>query len=187
MNNKEYGKTIIAKKINNNQDLFTIYSLEMQYPGIKGGIKWAVATDLSYEELEACVGDELGIFKPYIIITLEQGKVFEESERARRKLMMQDFRHMDMTIYEDGMEVNMGVREYIHGLFSEIDSDDALNIFIIKAALRQLPSLLQRRMRLFFIYGFTEKEIAEIEGVSQPAVHYSLQSGIKQIRYMLKV
>ena len=33
----------------------------------------------------------------------------------------------------------------------------------------------------------SETEIANIEGVSQPAVHYSIQSGIKQLRYMLDV
>ena len=70
--NKEYGKAIIAKKINEGQDLYTIYSLEVQYPGIKGGVKWAVATNLSREELESCDGGELRIFKPYIIITSEQ-------------------------------------------------------------------------------------------------------------------
>ena len=121
---------------------------------------------------------------------MEQGTedgVFEESERARRKLMMQDFRHTDMNAYEDGMEVNMRVTDYIHGLSTEIDSDEAMNVYIVKAALKQLPDLLQRRMRLFFIYGFTEIEIAEIEGVSQPAVHYSIQSGIKQLRYMLDI
>lgn len=187
MNKKEQGKRIIAKKINDDQDLFKIYSLDIQYPGIKGGVKWAVATNLSREELESCDGGELGIFKPYIIITPEQGEVFEESERVRKKFMMQDFRHTDMNAYEDGMEVNMRVTDYIHGLSTEIDSDEAMNVYIVKAALKQLPDLLQRRMRLFFIYGFTEVEIAEIEGVSQPAVHYSIQSGIKQLRYMLDV
>ena len=32
-----------------------------------------------------------------------------------------------------------------------------------------------------------EKEIADIEGVSQPAVHYSLQSAIRQMRYVLDI
>ena len=53
--------------------------------------------------------------------------------------------------------------------------------------MKQLPELLKRRMRLFFFQGFSETEIANIEGVSQPAVHYSIQSGIKQLRYMLDV
>ena len=92
-----------------------------------------------------------------------------------------------MTVYEDGMEMNIRVVDYVYGLSSEIDSGDAMNIFILKAALRQLPDLMQRRMRLFFIYGFTENDIAEREGVSQPAVHYSIQSGIKQLRYMLDI
>ena len=63
--------------------------------------------------------------------------------------MMQDFRHTDMTVYEDGMEMNIRVADYVYGLSSEIDSDYAMNIFILKAALRQLPDLLQRRIRLF--------------------------------------
>ena len=50
-----------------------------------------------------------------------------------------------------------------------------------------LAELLHRRMRMFFFYGFSEKEIAGIEGVSQPAVHYSIQSGIRQLRYMLDI
>jgi DNA-directed RNA polymerase specialized sigma24 family protein len=40
---------------------------------------------------------------------------------------------------------------------------------------------------MFFFHGFSEKEIADIEGVSQPAVHYSLQSAIRQMRYVLDI
>lgn len=83
--------------------------------------------------------------------------MFEEFERVQKKLAMQDFRHTDM------------------------------NAYLIRVAIKQLPELLQRRMRMFFFYGFSETEIAGIEGVSQPAVHYSIQSGIRQLRYMLDI
>ncbi|WP_092338501.1 sigma factor-like helix-turn-helix DNA-binding protein [Butyrivibrio sp. M55] len=53
--------------------------------------------------------------------------------------------------------------------------------------INQLPDKLQRRLRMFFFHGFSEKEIADIEGVSQPAVHYSLQSAIRQMRYVLDI
>ena len=187
MEKNHEGKLVIAKKINDSQDMFKIHSLEVHYPGIKGGIKWAVATNLSREELEASDGSELISFKPYIIITPEQGEVFEEFERIQKKLKMQDFRHTDMNAYEDGMEMNLKVTDYIHGLSCEIDSDEALNAYLIRVAIKQLPELLQRRMRMFFFYGFSETEIAGIEGVSQPAVHYSIQSGIRQLRYMLDI
>ena len=181
------GKLVIARKINKSQELFKIHSLEKHYPGIKGNVKWAVATDLTEEELEISGGCELHSFKPYIIITPLQGEVFDEFDKLRKKLQMQDLRHTDMNAYEDGMEVNLRATDYIHGLSCEIDSDDALDAYLIRVAMKQLPELLQRRMRLFFFQGFSETEIANIEGVSQPAVNYSIQSGIKQLRYMLDV
>lgn len=187
MNNKFSGNIEIAKNTNERQDLFKIYSLEAQYPGISGGVKWAVATNLTREELEASDGYELGIFKPYIIITPEQGEVFDEYERMQKKLRMQEFRHTDMNAYEDGMEMNLKVTDYIHGLAEAMDSDDALNVYLIRVAMKQLSYIQQRRLRLFFFHGFSETEIAEIEGVSQPAVHYSIQSGLKQLRYMLNI
>ena len=42
MNNKEYE----------------LISLEVEYPGIQGGCRWAVATDLSREELFQKYGEE---------------------------------------------------------------------------------------------------------------------------------
>ena len=185
MEKNHEGKLVIVRKINKSQDLFKIYSLEKHYPGIKGDVKWAVATDLTEEELEAASGCELCSLKPYVIITPLQGEVFDEFDRIRKKLQMQDFRHTDMNAYEDGMEVNLRATDYIQGLGCEVDSDDALNAYLIRVAMKQLPELLQRRMRLFFFHGFSKTEIANIEGVSQPAVHYSIRSGIKQLRYMM--
>ncbi|RKM63002.1 sigma-70 family RNA polymerase sigma factor [Butyrivibrio sp. XB500-5] len=187
MEKNHEGKLVIAKKINESQDMFKLHSLEVQYPGIKGGVKWAVATDLTREELEASDGCELQSFKPYIIITPEQGEVFEEFERMQKKLRMQDFRHTDMNAYEDGMEISLRATDYIHGLSREVDSDEALNAYLIRVAIKQLPELLQRRLRMFFFHGLSEQEIADIEGVSQPAVHYSIKSGIRQLRYMLDI
>ncbi len=86
MEKNHEGKLVIAKKINDSQDMFKIHSMEVHYPGIKGGIKWAVATDLSREELEASDSGELISFKPYIIITPEQGEAFDEYHRSVKTL-----------------------------------------------------------------------------------------------------
>lgn len=50
-----------------------------------------------------------------------------------------------------------------------------------------LAAMNDMRLRMFFFHGFSEKEIADIEGVSQPTVHYSLQSAIRQMRYVLDI
>ena len=134
----------IAKELNREQEQYKLVSLVHHYPGIKGGVKWAVATNLSLEELEKVAEGELNIFKPFILITPEQGKVFDE-----------------------------------------LDQEDALDAHIVRTALKQLSDKQQRRFRLFFYYGYSENEIARIEGVSQPAVHDSIQAGLKRLKYML--
>ena len=187
MNTRKDGRPSIARELNKSQDLYKLYSLEKHYPGIEGDAKWAIATDLSREELEACDGFELNLFKPYIIITPEQGEVFVEYERLEKKLQMQDYRHTDMNAYEDGMEVNRKAMDYLRGVPKAIDPEEAINAYVLRVAINQLPDKLQRRLRMFFFHGFSEKEIADIEGVSQPAVHYSLQSAIRQMRYVLDI
>ena len=68
-----------------------------------------------------------------------------------------------------------------------IDPEEAINAYVLRVAINQLPDKLHRRLRMFFVHGFSEKAIADIEGVSQPAVHYSLQSAIRQMRYVLDI
>ena len=161
MNIRKDGRPSIARELNRSQDLYKLYSLEKHYPGIDGDAKWTIATDLSREELEACDGFELNLFKPYIIITPEQGEVFAEYERLEKKLQMQDYRHTDMNAYEDGMEVNRKAMDYLRGVPKAIDPEEAINAYVLRVAINQLPDKLQRRLRMFFFHGFSEKEMAE--------------------------
>ena len=62
----------IAKKLNRGQGQYKLVSLVHHYPGIKGGVKWAVATNLSLEELEKVAEGELNIFKPFILMVQSQ-------------------------------------------------------------------------------------------------------------------
>ena len=50
----------------------------------------------------------------------------------------------------------------------------------------ELKNLTNRGVEEFrYRYGYSENEIARIEGVSQPAVHDSIQAGLKKLKYML--
>ena len=174
----------IAKSINRAQEQYKLISLTRHYPGIKGGVKWAVATNLSHEELEKVAEGELNIFKPFIIITPEQGEAFAEFERTDKRLEMEELRHHSVFAYEEGMEGFLGA-QFMHEICSTVDEEDTLNAYVVRIALKQLSEKQQRRFRLFFYYGYSENEIAAIEGVSQPAVHDSIHAGLKKLKYML--
>ena len=91
----------IAKELNREQEQYKLVSLVHHYPGIKGGVKWAVATNLSLEELEKVTEGELNIFKPFILITPEQGKVFDEFEQLDKRLEMEELRHQSAFAFYD--------------------------------------------------------------------------------------
>ena len=174
----------IAKKLNREQGQYKLVSLVHHYPGIKGGVRWAVATNLSLEELEKVAEGELNIFKPFILITPEQGKAFAEFERLDKRLEMEELRHHSAFAFDEEVEGYVGA-QFMHEICSGLDQEDALDAHIVRTALKQLSDKQQRRFRLFFYYGYSENEIARIEGVSQPAVHDSIQAGLKRLKYML--
>ena len=174
----------IAKSLNRDQGQYKLVSLVHHYPGIKGGVKWAVSTNLSLEELEKVAEGELNIFKPFILITPEQGKAFAEFERLDKRLEMEELRHHSAFAFDEEVEGYVGA-QFMHEICSGLDQEDALDAHIVRTALKQLSDKQQRRFRLFFYYGYSENEIARIEGVSQPAVHDSIQAGLKRLKYML--
>ena len=48
---------------------YEVINLEKEYPGFKGECKWAIATDLSSEELFVKYGDELEKYNPVILLS----------------------------------------------------------------------------------------------------------------------
>lgn len=166
MNNKEYE----------------LISLEVEYPGIQGGCRWAVATDLSREELFQKYGEELEMYEPLLLINKEQAEVFKEYHRNDKKHEMREYRCHDHRGYIEGFEKGQRV---VNQISRGLDMDDVLNAVYIKLAYNQLSNAQQLRVSLYFFCEMTEEEIAKLEGVSQVAVHKSIASAIKSMRFML--
>ena len=52
-------------------------------------------------------------------------------------------------------------------------------------ALEQLTETQRKRVELFYLYGWTERQIAEYEGVNRYAVRKSLDQSIKKLKKFL--
>ena len=66
---------------NNERKEYELINLEVEYPGIKGGVKWAVISDLSMDELMKRY-NELLIYTPVILLSQEQGEAFNRFFRS---------------------------------------------------------------------------------------------------------
>lgn len=167
--------------MNNNE--YELISLEVEYPGIQGGCKWAVATDLSREELFQKYGKELSVYDPLLLISNEQAEVFKEYRRNEEKHKKRQYRCHDPRGYIEGNEQNQQASGYEGSLDSVAESaTDYLMNLMVQLAIERLSETQQRRIRMYYGFDFTEREIALIEGVSQASVHESIQSALNELR-----
>lgn len=163
---------------------YELINLEVEYPGIQGGCRWAVATDLSYDELFAQYGSELEAYKPLLLISKAQAEVFKEYHRNDSKHERREYRCHDPRGYLEGLEKEQAVLNY---LSSRLEIDDVLNAVYLKVAMQKLTEKQRERLKMYFYDCLTEEEIADKDGVTQPAIHKSIQAAISDLRFMLDI
>ena len=189
----------------NEKTEYEVINLGYEYPGMTGGVKWAVITDLPQNELEDKYGAQLSGYRPYVIMTSEledkygaqlsgyrpyvimtseQGEAFREYDRNENKHDMRSIRHHDVFGYEEGLT------EYLNSVFSSNEPEDAVIAKSEEAAfmkiLDKLPDAQRRRCILHFCNGLSEAEIARAEGVSRPMITKSLKQAIEKLKIYLK-
>lgn len=165
---------------NNENKEYELINLEREYPGIKGGVKWAVISDSPMDELMRKYGCELEYYSPVILLTVEQGEAFKEFHRNDVKHAVRTFRSHDSSMYEDSKTEE--------GLFNDLqdyrlsDIDTQMEYQYLRDLIEALPEVQKRRCKLYFYHGFSEEEIAKIEGVEQSSVSRALSSAIKNLK-----
>lgn len=171
--------------MNENKTEYEVINLGYEYPGMTGGVKWAVVTDLDQATLMEKYGKELSPYAPFVLMTMEQGEAFREYDRNENKHDMRSIRHHDLFGYEEGLT------EYFHSVFSNDEPEDAVIARAerekIREALDKLPPVQRRRCILYFYHGLDEKEIAKAEGVTQQMVSKSLDQAMKNLKGLLKL
>ena len=165
---------------NNENKEYELINLEIEYPGIQGGVKWAVITDLPEEVIKERYEEELKKYWPYIVLPVEQGEAFKDFHRNDKKHEMRRQRSYDSCEYQDGT-----TEEEKFELLSNYDLEESSiskDYQELRDAIETLPEVQKRRCKLYFYHGFTEKEIARIEGVDQSNVSRSLAKAIENIK-----
>lgn len=168
----------------NEKNEYEVINLGYEYPGMTGGVNWAVITDLDEDTLEKRYAEELQMYKPYVIMTVDQGEAFKEYDRNENKHDMRRMRHHDFWGYEEG------TTEYCNSVFSTEEPEDAvikrLDSMALIKALDKLPEKQRRRCKLYFLMGLGEDEIAKLEGVSHQMVSLSINAALVRLRKIIK-
>lgn len=166
--------------INNENKEYELINLKFEYPGMKGGVTWAVISELSMDELMEKYGDELLKYSPVILLSVEQGEAFKEFHRNEHKHDMREARTKLPVNYNEELHEFLGLITT-----SNVTEDDAINKYdleLLRESIDSLTAVQQRRIKLYFFEGLTFREIAAREGVSTKNVYKSVQEAMKKIK-----
>lgn len=78
-----------------------LINLRYEYHGYTGTEKWAIVTELAEEELWVKYPDVIRRYTPFILLSMAQGEVIDESYRNNDKYEKRAKRTIDVYGYED--------------------------------------------------------------------------------------
>lgn len=145
------------------------------------GCRYIIVTDNSdFEKQNPKFAKEIIMtseeFEPYVEIF---NAYFSNEDKERKR---QQF-HIDEGYTEDeesDLKIsNIDWNPVENTVFSNLRNEQ------IYFALEHLTETQRKRVKLFYLYGWTERQIAEFEGVNRYAVRTSLDAGIKKLKKIL--
>ena len=164
-----------------------IINLKYEYPGYIGEAKFGVITALSEDELEQRYSDQLGEYRPYIVLSPAFGEIRAEFVRNEKKYFMRQQRSESYFGFDENTELlhpEIALPDILTEMISSIDSKEEIKK--LYAAMSLLSESEKERIIRHFCLGMTERKIAQLEGKSKNAIHQSLTAGIKKLKDFFK-
>lgn len=157
-----------------------VINLKREYPGFRGEVSWALITSLTEKELAVIFGDQLAIYKPYMLLSPEVGEAWADFDRNEDKHAKRQVRSGEAFGYEEGISESVHNEMVSDTLIDDILVD--LDIQKLREALKLLPDVQRRRIELYYFNGLSLAEVAVNEGVNVNAVNKSIKVGLKKLK-----
>ena len=122
-----------------------LINLRYEYHGYTGTEKWAIVTELAEEELWVKYPDVIRRYTPFILLSMAQGEVIDESYRNNDKYEKRAKRTIDVYGYEDDISEQFH-RELITPFVDPFEQAEEERIEEEKEQLRQLEIAKVRKV-----------------------------------------
>ena len=170
-----------------------LINLQYEYSGFTGKEEWAIITELTEKELSEKFSDIIDRYKPFILLSMEQGEVIAESKKNNDKYEKRAFRTLDAYSYEDDIFEQFHKETIVPFVdpFEEAEEEkieiekEIERIKDIKKARKVLEMMkpIQRdRLMKTVVLGMSSRKIAVEEGVNYSSVDKSIVAAIKSFK-----
>lgn len=170
-----------------------LINLRYEYTNYIGKEKWAVVTELTEKELRKKYPDIVKRYTPFILLSMAQGEVINESDRNDDKYEKRAKRTLDVYGYEDDISEQFH-RELITPFADPFEQAEEEQLEIEKEQLRRLEiakvrkvlemmkPIQKERLCKVVLMGLSSRKIAQEEGVNYSAVDKSIAAAIKNFK-----
>ena len=165
--------SIIYKSVNND---FQVIDLNKEYDGYTGSYPFAIATELSEEELNSRYANEISAYRPFIIINNEMLEAMKDSDKN------DDREHKREALFHDSFTFDYGNEPLDEASDVVCISDSQYNMQYIIDKMLALPDNIGLRLYKKVILHMSVKEIAKEEGTTKRAVFYSIRRAKEAMR-----
>ena len=156
-----------------------VIETKYEYPQYTGVEKWIIITDLTEEELNSKYAEQIAPLRPFVVIGRSFGDIRKHFRRNEDKFAKRAVINNSVFDFSDATEEH----------HTEIATPDAESMYIkeetyaeLRKAIMALEATQKRRIILYFFYGFTYKEIADIDDVSIQAVAKYINKAIENLK-----
>lgn len=170
-----------------------LINLRYEYHGYTGTEKWAIVTELAEEELWVKYPDVIRRYTPFIMLSMAQGEVIDESYRNNDKYEKRAKRTIDVYGYEDDISEQFH-RELITPFVDPFEQAEEerieeekeqlrqLEIAKVRKVLEMLKPVQRERLIKAILLGMSSRKIAKEEGVYYSVVDKSIAAARKNFK-----
>ena len=170
-----------------------LINLRYEYTNYTGKEKWAVVTELTEKKLRKKYPDIVKRYTTFILLSMAQGEVINESDRNDDKYEKRAKRTLDVYGYEDDISEQFH-RELITPFADSFEQAEEEQLEIEKEQLRRMEiakvrkvlemmkPIQKERLCKVVLLGLSSRKIAQEEGVNYSAVDKSIAAAIKNFK-----
>jgi chromatin SPT2 len=170
-----------------------LINLRYEYTNYTGKEKWAVVTELTEKKLRKKYPDIIKRYTPFVLLSMAQGEVINESDRNDDKYEKRAKRTLDVYGYEDDISEQFH-RELITPFADPFEQAEEEQLEIEKGQLRRMEiakvrkvlemmkPIQKERLCKVVLLGLSSRKIAQEEGVNYSAVDKSIAAAIKNFK-----
>jgi hypothetical protein len=170
-----------------------LINLRYEYTNYTGKEKWAVVTELTEKKLRKKYPDIIKRYTPFVLLSMAQGEVINESDRNDDKYGKRAKRTLDVYGYEDDISEQFH-RELITPFADPFEQEEEEHLEIEKEQLRRMEiakvrkvlemmkPIQKERLCKVVLMGLSSRKIAQEEGVNYSAVDKSIAAAIKNFK-----